>query len=75
MGEVVYVSLRGDLQGVQPVPAFNDILARGSLYIDGHVVFVPMEEQRNKHKCVIRDFKRSRARCLKQNLGFHVSPR
>lgn len=61
MGEVVCISLRADLQGVQPVPTFNDILARGSLYIDGHVVFVPVEKQRNKQKCVIRDFKRSSA--------------
>lgn len=32
---------------MQPVSVFNGILARVSLYIDGHVVFVPMEEQRN----------------------------
>lgn len=41
------IPLRANLQWVQPISAFNDILARMSLYIDGHVVFVPMEKQRN----------------------------
>lgn len=41
------IPLRANLQWVQPISVFNGILARVSLYIDGHVVFVPMEKQRN----------------------------
>lgn len=32
---------------MEPISTFNNILARVSLYIDGHIVFVPMEKQRN----------------------------
>lgn len=41
------ISLLGNLQGVQPISTLNDILARVSLYINGHIVFVPMEKQRS----------------------------